>query len=152
MPQQNVGTKIALYLIENQRKEALRNERNEKIAEDSRWTKEELLRDTYIEVDLDKLEANVVMIKDMVGPEVAITAVIKANGYGHGAWQIAQSIMDAGADYLAVATLTEALELREHAIDAPILIMGAYAGQTASSRRGAGSDTDDIFFRTGKAA
>ena len=38
--------------------------------------KEELLRDTYIEVDLDKLEANVVMIKDMVGPEVAITAVI----------------------------------------------------------------------------
>ena len=86
--------------------------------------KEELLRDTYIEVDLDKLEANVVMIKDMVGPEVAITAVIKANGYGHGAWQIAQSIMDAGADYLAVATLTEALELREHAIDAPILIMG----------------------------
>ena len=86
--------------------------------------KEELLRDTYIEVDLDKLAANVVMIKDMVGPEVAITAVIKANGYGHGAWQIAQSIMDAGADYLAVATLTEALELREHAIDAPILIMG----------------------------
>ena len=86
--------------------------------------KEELLRDTYIEVDLDKLAANVVMIKDMVGPEVAITAVIKANGYGHGAWQIAQSIMDAGADYLAVATLTEALELREHAIDAPIQAAG----------------------------
>ena len=109
---------------------------------------EELLRDTYIEVDLDKLAANVVMIKDMVGPEIAITAVIKANGYGHGAWQIAQSIMDAGADYLAVATLTEALELREHAIDAPILIMG----HTPDRLLPHVADTDDIFFRTGKAA
>lgn len=84
----------------------------------------ERLRDTYIEIDLDKMEANVKKIKEMVGPEVAVTAVVKANGYGHGAWQIAQTIIRAGADYLAVATLTEALELREHEIQAPVLIMG----------------------------
>lgn len=84
----------------------------------------EVLRDTYIEIDLKKLKKNVEDIKKMVGEDVAVTAVIKANGYGHGAWQIAKTIMDSGADYLAVATLTEALELREHYAEYPILIMG----------------------------
>lgn len=84
----------------------------------------ELLRDTYIEIDLSKLEKNVKMIKEMVGGKVVLTAVIKANGYGHGALQIAKPIMEAGADYLAVATLTEALELRGQYADYPILIMG----------------------------
>lgn len=84
----------------------------------------EILRDTYIEIDLGKLEKNVRLVKEMVGPAVAVTAVVKANGYGHGACRIAETIMNAGADYLAVATLTEALELREVYADYPILIMG----------------------------
>lgn len=84
----------------------------------------EILRDTYIEIDLEKLKSNVRMVKEMVGPDVAVMAVVKANAYGHGACQIAAGIMNSGADYLAVATLTEALELREVYADYPILIMG----------------------------
>ena len=84
----------------------------------------ELLRDTVIEIDLKKLQNNVRLMKDMLGPDVALMAVIKANGYGHGALQIARPIMEAGADYLAVATLTEALELRRSFRGYPILILG----------------------------
>ena len=86
--------------------------------------RKDALRDTIIEIDLGKLSKNVKMIKEMAGSDVAVMAVIKANGYGHGAWQIAQTIMEAGADYLAVATLTEAMELREHYSDYPVLILG----------------------------
>ena len=51
-------------------------------------------------------------------------AVIKANAYGHGAVRIAQTALDAGADSLAVATLSEALELRSANVCAPILVLG----------------------------
>ncbi len=63
-------------------------------------------------------------IKETVGNDVAIAAVVKANGYGHGAVDIAQTIMENGGDYLAVAALTEALELRRHHSDYKIFIMG----------------------------
>ena len=85
---------------------------------------EPLLRDTYVEINLDKIAYNIRKIKETVGDEVAIAAVVKANGYGHGAVDIAQTIMENGGDYLAVATLTEALELRKHYQDYKIFIMG----------------------------
>lgn len=85
---------------------------------------EPLLRDTYVEINLDNIEYNMKKIKDVVGKDVAIAAVVKANGYGHGAVDIAPTIMENGADYLAVATLTEALELRNHYSDYNIFIMG----------------------------
>lgn len=50
--------------------------------------------------------------------------MVKANAYGHGAVKVAQTVLKAGAGRLAVATLTEALELRNAAIDAPILVLG----------------------------
>ncbi|WP_326907610.1 alanine racemase [Sedimentibacter sp. MB31-C6] len=84
----------------------------------------QLLRDTYVEINLDNIGYNVSKIKEFVGKDVAITAVVKANGYGHGAVNIAPTIMENGADYLAVATLTEALELRKHYKNYNILIMG----------------------------
>ena len=55
--------------------------------------RKDALRDTIIEIDLGKLSKNVKMIKEMAGSDVAVMAVIKANGYGHGAWQIAQTII-----------------------------------------------------------
>ena len=85
---------------------------------------EPLLRDTYVEINLDNIAFNMRKIKETVGDEVAIAAVVKANGYGHGAVDIAQTIMENGGDYLAVATLTEALELRKHYQDYKIFIMG----------------------------
>ena len=72
----------------------------------------ELLRDTYVEINLDNIAFNMKKIKETIGEDTAIAAVVKANGYGHGAVYIAQTIMENGGEYLAVATLTEALELR----------------------------------------
>ncbi|MGB4438728.1 MAG: alanine racemase [Sedimentibacter sp.] len=83
-----------------------------------------LLRDTYAEINLDNIAYNMKKIKEVVGNDVAIAAVVKANGYGHGAVDIAETIMENGGDYLAVATLTEAIELRNHYSDYKIFIMG----------------------------
>lgn len=83
-----------------------------------------ILRDTVVKVDLGAIKENMRLIKEMCGPDVAIMPVIKANGYGHGAVGIAPALMEAGAAYLAVATLTEALELREAYPDYPIFILG----------------------------
>lgn len=86
--------------------------------------KREDLRDTQILVDLDRIEENMKLIREMAGPETAVMAVIKANGYGHGAIGIAPTLMSCGVKYLAVATLTEALELREAYPHYPLFILG----------------------------
>lgn len=83
-----------------------------------------LLRDTVIKVDLDKIAYNMDLIRGMAGEGVAVMPVIKANGYGHGAVGIAPTLMEHGAAYLAVATLVEALELREAYPDYPLFILG----------------------------
>lgn len=83
-----------------------------------------MLRDTYIEVDLDRLANNVKSIRERVGNNVSICAVVKADAYGHGSIECAKTIMENGCDYLAVATLTEALELRQAYPDYRIFIMG----------------------------
>ena len=85
---------------------------------------QELLRDTRVEVDLGRIAYNMKQIREMAGPEVAIMPVIKANGYGHGAAAIAPTLMDEGAAYLAVATLTEALDLKDTNPSWPVFIMG----------------------------
>lgn len=83
-----------------------------------------LLRDTVIEVDLNKIAWNMRRIKEMTGPGTKIAAVVKADGYGHGAAAIAQTIMENGGDLLAVATLSEAIELRIAHPQYPVLVMG----------------------------
>ncbi|MCT4605312.1 MAG: alanine racemase [Marinisporobacter sp.] len=83
-----------------------------------------MLRDTYVEINLDHMAYNIRKIRQFVGENVAIAAVVKANGYGHGAVEIAKTIMENGGDCLAVATLTEALELRNVYPEYKIFIMG----------------------------
>lgn len=83
-----------------------------------------ILRDTLVEVNLDNIVFNIKSIKKMVGEDVAIAAVVKANGYGHGAGGIAQTLVENGADYLAVATLSEAMDLRKKFKDYKIFVMG----------------------------
>ena len=82
------------------------------------------VRDTQIIVDLGKIEKNMKLICDLVGSDVAVMPVIKANGYGHGAVGIAPTLVENGVRYLAVATLTEALELREAFPTYPLFILG----------------------------
>ncbi|KIL38732.1 alanine racemase [Gordoniibacillus kamchatkensis] len=81
-------------------------------------------RPTYAEVSLDALQHNIAAFRHALPKEIAIMAVVKADAYGHGAVEVAKQAMQSGADYLAVAFLDEALELRQAGIDAPILALG----------------------------
>ena len=84
----------------------------------------DFLRETYIEINLDNIEYNLKSIQNMCGPQVKIGAVIKADAYGHGAKQIADTLVQNGADLLCVATLSEAIELKRQNVNYPVLIMG----------------------------
>jgi len=82
-------------------------------------------RDTWAEVDLDCIHANLTSIKKHLTKGVEMIAVVKANAYGHGDIQVAETALEAGADYLAVAFMDEAIALRNKGITAPILVLGA---------------------------
>lgn len=81
-------------------------------------------RPTWLEVDLDAIAHNTRLIRQIVGPRVALMAVLKADGYGHGAVKVARTALNNGAVYCGVASLNEAAALRAANIDAPILILG----------------------------
>ncbi|WP_059171509.1 alanine racemase [Bacillus sp. FJAT-27445] len=82
-------------------------------------------RDTWAEIDLGNIEQNITSIKKLFPEEVKVIAVVKANAYGHGGVEVAETALAAGAEYLAVAFLDEALALRKKGIEAPMLILGA---------------------------
>lgn len=81
-------------------------------------------RPLWAEIHLDHLEHNLMQIRKHIHPETKICAVIKANGYGHGAVRLAKEMENIGIDHLAVATLNEAIELRNHRCSLPILVLG----------------------------
>src|SRR3954471_13740479 len=72
-----------------------------------------------VRVDLDAIRENVARLK--AGTSAELMAVVKADGYGHGAVPAARAALDGGADWLGVCTLDEALELRRAGITAPVL-------------------------------
>lgn len=82
------------------------------------------LRPVWTEINLDNLAHNMREVKRVVKKGTLITAVIKADGYGHGAVQIGKTLLENGADRFAVATLSEAMQLRKNYKDIPILILG----------------------------
>ena len=79
-------------------------------------------RPVWAEVDLDAVRANVRTLADFAAP-AALMAVVKADGYGHGAVPVARAALDAGASWLGVALVEEGAELRAAGIDAPILVL-----------------------------
>ncbi|WP_061996109.1 alanine racemase [Clostridium sp. ATCC 25772] len=81
------------------------------------------LRPVWAEINLDKLAHNMREIK-RVSKSKGIIAVVKADAYGHGAIDIAPILLENGAERLAVAVISEAVELRRSGIDAPIMILG----------------------------
>ena len=82
------------------------------------------IRPVWAEINLDNLAHNMREIRRLTDKNAKVIAVIKADGYGHGAKYIAQTLLDNGADKFAVAVLDEALELRRSGITAPILVLG----------------------------
>lgn len=94
-----------------------------------------LVRPAWAEIDLSAIAFNVETIKAALGPGTRLCAVVKADAYGHGAVRVATEALAAGADMLAVAMASEAVELRKAGVEAPILVMGhtprALAGAAA---------------------
>lgn len=81
-------------------------------------------RDTWAEVDLDALHRNLVNVRKLLPRETELFTAVKANAYGHGDIQVAQEALRAGTHGFVVATLDEALHLRQQGIEAPILVLG----------------------------
>ena len=81
-------------------------------------------RPTWVEIDLDHLKNNIEEVRRVTDKNALVTAVIKADAYGHGALKVVDTLLENGADRLAVASLNEALEIREVYNEVPILILG----------------------------
>lgn len=82
------------------------------------------IRPVWVEINLDNLAYNMQQIRKHTNEKALVMAVVKADGYGHGAVETSKTFLDNGADSLAVATLSEGIELRMNDISHPILILG----------------------------
>ena len=78
----------------------------------------------YAQIDLDAINSNVEQVKHTLKKGVKVMAVIKADGYGHGALPVAKSLHEIGVDAFAVAIIDEGIALRKQGIQSPILILG----------------------------
>lgn len=87
-------------------------------------------RPTWAEINLDALAANFHLVKNRVGPDVNVMAVVKANAYGHGAVECARRLEREGAKWFGVALPEEGIELRNAGITQPVLCLaGFWEGQ-----------------------
>ena len=83
-----------------------------------------ILRDVYAEIDLDAIRHNLKEIRRRINPASKLCVVVKANAYGHDAFEVSNVAVECGADFLAVATVGEGLDLRRAGFTLPILILG----------------------------
>ncbi|MUU33308.1 alanine racemase [Helicobacter pylori] len=91
-----------------------------------------LKRASFVEVNTHSLRHNFHAVKNIVPKDACVMAVVKANAYGAGAIKASEIFLQEGANYLGVATLDEALELRSHFSKTPILILGYSPNANAS--------------------
>ena len=85
----------------------------------------------WADIDLRAVRANIEALMEAAAP-AAVMAVVKADGYGHGAVDVGRAALDAGASWLGVALVEEGLELREAGICAPILVLSEPPAEAAS--------------------
>lgn len=83
--------------------------------QDRRWA--------WLEIDLNAIRHNVKAVRSRLDRGTRLMAVVKADGYGHGAVKVAKTALNSGADYLGVASLDEAIRLREEYVNAPVLVL-----------------------------
>lgn len=84
----------------------------------------DLQKRTWAEVSLNNIEHNYRSIRKSLPEGTRFLGIVKADAYGHGAVEVAKRLERCGADYLAIACLDEALELRRSGVNMPILILG----------------------------
>ncbi|CAN5788847.1 alanine racemase [soil metagenome] len=111
-------------------------------------------RTVFAVIDLDALAVNVRTVLNLLGPDAQLMAVVKANGYGHGAVAIAKTALGAGAAMLGVATVDEGCQIRLAGVDAPILVLGAIGDSERASAIGnrLGLVVSDAAFARGLAS
>ncbi len=85
---------------------------------------DDLRKRTWAEISLGNMRRNYEAIRARMPEGCRFLGVVKADAYGHGAVPVSRMLQDAGADYLAVSCLDEAMELRQSGIYLPILILG----------------------------
>jgi alanine racemase len=90
-------------------------------------------RPTWAEIDLTALAENFRVVKDRVGADVQVMAVVKANAYGHGAVECARRLEREGADWFGVALPEEGIELRNAGITKPILCLAGFWGEQTAA-------------------
>lgn len=93
---------------------------------------------SWVEVNLPSLKHNLKEIRQIIGPSVKVMAVVKADAYGHGAVETSKALVEAGADYLGVTTLEEALKLRDGGIESPTLVFSPLLPDQINSALSAG--------------
>ena len=98
----------------------------------------------WIEVDHAALAGNLAALRHIAGNDKSVIAVVKANAYGHGAIEVSRTLLDHGAERLAVATLGEGLELRSAGIAAPILVLWALGAPEAE--RAVAADLEPVVY------
>ena len=90
-------------------------------------------RPTWAEIDLAAIEFNYKQVKKLVGNNIHIMVVVKANAYGHGTVEVSRVLEGLGVDYLGVATTDEAVRLRDNGVNSPILILGSVLPEEAEA-------------------
>lgn len=90
-------------------------------------------RPTWVEIDRDALAANFHIVKERVGSQVNVMAVVKAKAYGHGAVECARRLEAEGADWFGVALPEEGIELRNARVTKPILCLAGFWGGQATA-------------------
>lgn len=89
------------------------------------------MRRTWAEINLENLKHNYSQVRQLVGNEVSILSIVKADAYGHGSVEISKALVEAGTEMLGVATIEEALQLREYGVEVPILLLGGIRPEEA---------------------
>ena len=91
-------------------------------------------------VNVAAIERNVARLRGELRGGTALCAVVKADGYGHGAAPAAHAALAGGATWLAVATADEATQLRAHGVDGPLLVLGALSPEELDAALAARAD------------
>src|SRR5918996_2036063 len=110
-------------------------------------TRQHALERALARVDLGAIERNCARLRSLLSGGAELCAVVKADGYGHGAVWVAKAALDGGATWLAVATAAEAEDLRRHGIAGRVLVMGALTPEEL--RTALEADADVVAWREG---
>ena len=98
----------------------------------------------WVEVDHGALAHNLAVLRRLAGDGRSVIAVVKANAYGHGAVEVSRTLIDHGAERLAVATVDEGLELRGADVSAPILVLWGLGAPEAE--RAVAADLEAVVY------